>query len=274
MTNQMLKRLSLVNISWVENMSTEKQAEAVSNSSDVIVKVEDLHKSYFLGRTAIPALRGIDFELKRGEFCSIMGPSGCGKTTLLNIIGGIDRPDRGLVQFEGVELTSLSDNELADLRLDKVSFVFQFYNLLPLLSAQENVEVPMVFRGDLKSSREQRAKELLALVGLKGRENHLPTELSGGEQQRVSISRAMANNPDLMICDEPSGDLDSASAKVILKLLNDLNKDMGMTILMVTHDRRTAKVCDRILHMLDGKIVQEEPTPGIEGSILDDSIED
>ncbi len=255
-------------------MSTEKQTEVVNNNSSIIVKVEDLHKAYFLGRTAIPALRGVDLELKRGEFCSIMGPSGCGKTTLLNIIGGIDRPDRGIVQFEGVDLSHLSDNELADLRLEKVSFVFQFYNLLPLLTAEENVEVPMVFRGDSKSAREQRAKELLALVGLKGRENHLPTELSGGEQQRVSISRAMANNPDLMICDEPSGDLDSASAKVVLKLLYDLNKEMGMTILMVTHDRKTAKVCDRILHMLDGKIIQEETTPGIEGSILDDSVEE
>ena len=234
----------------------------------------DLHKAYFLGKTAIPALRGVDFELKRGEFCSIMGPSGCGKTTLLNIIGGIDRPDRGLVRFEGVELTSLSENQLADLRLDKISFVFQFYNLLPLLSAQENVEVPMVFRGDSKSARVARAKELLSLVGLKGREDHLPTELSGGEQQRVSISRAMANNPDLMICDEPTGDLDSSSAKAVLKLLYDLNKEIGMTILMVTHDRRTAKVCDRILHMLDGKIINEETRSGIEGSILDESLDD
>ncbi|MGC9780112.1 MAG: ABC transporter ATP-binding protein [Candidatus Heimdallarchaeota archaeon] len=238
-----------------------------------MVKVEDLHKAYFLGKTAIPALRGVDFEIKRGELFSIMGPSGCGKTTLLNIICGIDRPSRGLVQFEGTELTSLSDNQLADLRLEKISFVFQFYNLLPLLSAQENVEIPMVFKGESKAKRVEKAKELLKLVGLKGREDHLPTELSGGEQQRVSISRAMANNPDLMISDEPTGDLDSNSAKIILKLLYELNKEMGMTILMVTHDRSNALICDRILHMIDGKIVNEEQTPGLQGSLLDESLE-
>lgn len=244
-----------------------------SVNGEIIVKVEDLHKAYFLGKTAIPALRGVDFEIKRGELFSIMGPSGCGKTTLLNIICGIDRPSRGLVQFEGTELTSLSDNQLADLRLEKISFVFQFYNLLPLLSAQENVEIPMVFKGESKAKRVEKAKELLKLVGLKGREDHLPTELSGGEQQRVSISRAMANNPDLMISDEPTGDLDSNSAKIILKLLYELNKEMGMTILMVTHDRSNALICDRILHMIDGKIVNEEQTPGLQGSLLDESLE-
>ncbi len=252
------------------NMDNKKTNSA---NDEIIVRVEDLHKAYFLGKTAIPALRGVGFELKRGELVSIMGPSGCGKTTLLNIIGGIDRPSRGLVQFEGTELTSLSDNQLADLRLEKISFVFQFYNLLPLLSAQENVEIPMVFKGESKAQRVEKAKELLELVGLKGREDHLPTELSGGEQQRVSISRAMANNPDLMICDEPTGDLDSNSAKIILKLLYDLNKEMGMTILMVTHDRSNALICDRILHMIDGKIVNEEQTLGLQGSLLDESLE-
>ncbi|MBD3192783.1 MAG: ATP-binding cassette domain-containing protein [Candidatus Heimdallarchaeota archaeon] len=250
----------------ITNQTTEKKDE-------IIVKVEDLHKAYFLGKNAIPALRGVSFELKRGELVSIMGPSGCGKTTLLNIIGGIDRPDRGRVQFEGRELTTLSDNQLADLRLENISFVFQFYNLLPLLSAKENVEVPLVFNGVSKSKREKRAKELLELVGLKGREEHLPTELSGGEQQRVSICRAMANDPDLMICDEPTGDLDSNSAKVILRLLHDLNKRLGMTILMVTHDRRIALICDRMLKMLDGKIIDEEQTPGLTGSLLDEDIE-
>ncbi|HUT81097.1 MAG TPA: ABC transporter ATP-binding protein [Candidatus Bathyarchaeia archaeon] len=246
--------------------------EERSPNNGIIVKVEDLHKAYFLGKNAIPALRGIDFELKHGELVCIMGPSGCGKTTLLNIIGGIDRPDRGSVKFEGVELTSLSDNQLADLRLSKISFVFQFYNLLPLLSAKENVEIPLVFSGVDKHTREKRAIELLHLVGLKGREDHLPTELSGGEQQRVSISRAMANDPILMISDEPTGDLDSSSAKNILEILHKLNKEFGMTILMVSHDRRIALMCDRILHMLDGKITKEEQTPGITGSLLDESI--
>ncbi|MEA2071339.1 MAG: ABC transporter ATP-binding protein [Asgard group archaeon] len=237
----------------------------------IIVEVEDLHKAYLLGKNAIPALRGVSFKITKGEFVAIMGPSGCGKTTLLNIVGGIDRPDRGRVLFEGIDLSSLSDNELADLRLEKLSFVFQFYNLLPLLSAKENVEIPMVFQGVDKKKRQQRAEELLELVGLKGREEHLPTELSGGEQQRVSISRAMANNPDLMICDEPTGDLDSKSSKVILQLLYDLNRNLGKTILMVSHSRTISLVADRILQILDGKIIDEELTPGLEGSILSDT---
>jgi putative ABC transport system ATP-binding protein len=238
---------------------------------DSIVKVEDLHKSYLLGKNAIPALRGVDFSIKPGEFVSIMGPSGCGKSTLLNCIGGIDRPNRGRVKFENVELTALNDNELSDLRLERIAFVFQFYNLLPLLSAKENVAIPMVFAGTPKGKREKRAKELLHLVGLKGREEHLPTELSGGEQQRVSIARAMANHPDLMICDEPTGDLDSSSAQSIMKILYNLNKELGMTILMVTHDRRTALVANRLLNILDGKIINEEKTEGLEGSLLEDA---
>ena len=249
-------------------------SEKNETNMDIIVTVEDLHKAYFLGKNAIPALRGVDLKLKKGEIVSIMGPSGCGKTTLLNIIGGIDRPDRGSVQFEGVELTSLNDNQLADLRLEKISFVFQFYNLLPLLNAKENVEIPLVFSGVDKKIREQKALELLHLVGLKGREDHLPTELSGGEQQRVSISRAMANNPLLMICDEPTGDLDSSSARKILDILYTLNKEHNMTILMVSHDKRVALICDRILHMLDGKITNEEVTPNLTGSLLDESISD
>lgn len=247
----------------------KKQPQA----GDVIVEVKDLHKSYLLGKMAIPALRGVDFKLKRGEFVCIMGPSGCGKTTLLNIIGGIDRPDRGLVYFEGSEITSLSDNQLADLRLEKFSFVFQFYNLLPLLNARENVEIPLVFSGVDKETREKKAMELLELVGLKGREEHLPTELSGGEQQRVSISRALANDPDLIICDEPTGDLDSKSASNIMQLLYTLNKELGKTILMVSHDRRIALVSDKILHMLDGKIIDEEFTTNLTDSILDDSLQ-
>jgi putative ABC transport system ATP-binding protein len=254
-------------------MTLKTSSQTNEQTSDIIVKVEDLHKAYFLGKTAIPALRGVDFAIHRGELVSIMGPSGCGKTTLLNIVGGIDRPDRGRVMFENQELTTLTDNELADLRLEKISFVFQFYNLLPLLSAKENIEVPMVFAGMSKNQREARSLELLELVGLKGREKHLPTELSGGEQQRVSISRALANSPDLMICDEPTGDLDSQSAKNILQLLYKLNKDLGMTILMVSHNRRIAQVGERILQMLDGKIIAEEQTPGLDGSLLDESEE-
>lgn len=253
-------------------MVTLVNTESGNNQDEtIIVEVEDLHKAYLLGKNAIPALRGVSFKITKGEFVAIMGPSGCGKTTLLNIVGGIDRPDRGRVLFEGIDLSSLSDNELADLRLEKLSFVFQFYNLLPLLSAKENVEIPMVFQGVDKKKRQQRAEELLELVGLKGREEHLPTELSGGEQQRVSISRAMANNPDLMICDEPTGDLDSKSSKVILQLLYDLNRNLGKTILMVSHSRTISLVADRILQILDGKIIDEELTPGLEGSILSDT---
>jgi putative ABC transport system ATP-binding protein len=222
--------------------------------SDMTVEATNVHKSYLLGATAVGALRGVDLSVRRGEFVALMGPSGCGKTTLLNIIGAIDLPSRGTVKIEGVDLQGLSDDHLADLRRDRLGMVFQFYNLIPTLTARENVEVPMQFKGVRAATRRSRALELLERVGLKDRADHKPSELSGGEQQRVSIARALANEPALVLLDEPTGDLDSATGAEVIALLRDLNRREQVTLVIATHDRSIAEQSSRILKLRDGKI--------------------
>jgi putative ABC transport system ATP-binding protein len=222
--------------------------------SDMTVEATNVHKSYLLGATAVGALRGVDLSVRRGEFVALMGPSGCGKTTLLNIIGAIDLPSRGTVKIEGVDLQGLSDDHLADLRRDRLGMVFQFYNLIPTLTARENVEVPMQFKGVRAATRRSRVLELLERVGLKDRADHKPSELSGGEQQRVSIARAIANEPALVLLDEPTGDLDSATGAEVIALLRDLNRREQVTLVIATHDLSIAEQSSRILKMRDGKI--------------------
>jgi putative ABC transport system ATP-binding protein len=218
------------------------------------VQAENLHKSYLLGATAIGALRGVDLVVRRGEFVALMGPSGCGKTTLLNLIGATDVSSRGSLRVDGVELGGLSDDQLADLRRDRIGIVFQFFNLIPTLTARENIEIPMQFKGANANERRQRALELLARVGLKDRAEHKPSELSGGEQQRVSIARSLANRPALVLLDEPTGDLDSATGRDILALLRDLNQREGVTLVIATHDESIATQSSRIVRLRDGKI--------------------
>ncbi len=215
--------------------------------------VENLHKTYLLGTSAVPALRGIDLEFQKHEFVGIMGPSGCGKTTLLNIIGGLDDPTRGTVYIEGEDLAKLSESEKAYLRRDKIGVVFQFYNLFPLLNAVENVMSPMLFNGVNKNDAKIKALKLLDEVGLQDRADHAPSELSGGQQQRVAIARALANDPTLVLLDEPTGDLDSKSSLAILELLKALNQK-GATFLVATHDPLVASYCSRIIHIKDGKV--------------------
>ena len=194
------------------------------------VRAENLHKSFVLGANAVGALRGVDLTVARGELVALMGPSGCGKTTLLNLVGGIDVPSRGAVWVDGVEISRLSDDDLTDLRRDRLGYVFQFYNLIPTLTARENIETPMQFRGKSKSERRDRAAALLTRVGLGDRADHKPSELSGGEQQRVAIARALANDPALVLLDEPTGDLDTATGREILGLLQKLNKEEKVTL--------------------------------------------
>ena len=225
------------------------------------VRAENLHKSFVLGSNAVGALRGVDFTVARGEFVAVMGPSGCGKTTLLNLVGGIDVPSRGGVWVDGVEISRLSDDELTDLRRDRLGYVFQFYNLIPTLTARENVETPMQFRGKSKSERRERASALLARVGLGDRADHKPSELSGGEQQRVAIARALANDPALVLLDEPTGDLDTATGKEILGLLQKLNKEEKVTLLVATHDAAVAAISSRVVRLRDGKIESDAVTP-------------
>jgi putative ABC transport system ATP-binding protein len=243
-------------------MAPEDLPQAPAPEEPPAVEVADLEKTYVLGFQAVPALRGVSLRVPAGEFVAIMGSSGCGKTTLLNMIGLLDAPTRGSVRIEGRDISSLTDNELADLRCDKLGFVFQFYNLLPMLTAFENVEVPLNFKGLDSGARRERAEELLARVGLATRMHHLPAELSGGEQQRVTIARALANRPSIVLLDEPTGDLDSRTGAEIMDLVFALNREVGTTFVMVTHDPALAARADRILAMSDGKIVEETvPAP-------------
>lgn len=223
------------------------------------VQAENLHKSYVLGATAIGALRGVDLTIRRGEFVALMGPSGCGKTTLLNLIGATDLPSRGRLRVDGVDLAGLSDDQLADLRCDRLGIVFQFHNLIPTLTAGENVELPMQFKGTPAAERRQRARLLLERVGLKDRAEHKPAELSGGEQQRVSIARALANQPALVLLDEPTGDLDSATGSEIIALLRDLNSRERVTLVIATHDASIAERSSRIVRLRDGRIESDTP---------------
>lgn len=228
--------------------------------SDITVEVTNVHKSYLLGSAAVGALRGVDLLVRRGEFVALMGPSGCGKTTLLNLIGAVDLPSRGTIRIDGVDLQGLSDDRLADLRRDRIGMVFQFYNLIPTLTACENVEIPMQFKGVGAGQRRNRALELLGRVGLKDRADHQPAELSGGEHQRVSIARALANEPALVLLDEPTGDLDSVTGQEVLALLKDLNAREGVTMVIATHDATIAEGSSRVVRLRDGRV--ELPSPG------------
>ncbi|MEQ9715202.1 MAG: ABC transporter ATP-binding protein [Candidatus Asgardarchaeum sp.] len=222
------------------------------------VRTEELVKIYRLGKVEIQALRGVSISCIRGEVVAVVGPSGSGKTTLLNLIGTLDKPTSGRVFIDGQEVTKLPEKELTKLRRKKIGFVFQFFNLIPVLTAFENVELPLLIAGVPKEEREKRARELLELVGLADRMNHKPDELSGGEQQRVAIARALANKPSLLLADEPTGDLDSETGMKVVTLMRDMVKHEHATAIMVTHDMEVAKIADRILKMRDGKIVGEE----------------
>ena len=227
------------------------------------IRAENVHKTYLLGTTAVAALRGIDLNLKDQDFVIIMGPSGSGKTTLLNLIGGLDTPTRGKIFLEGQNISMLSDNQLADIRRDKIGYVFQFYNLLPQMTALENVMVPLHFAGKFsRRGKRKRAMDLLTMVGLEERSHHTPSELSGGEQQRVAIARAFANDPAICVLDEPTGDLDSKTGQMVMNLLRDLNK-RGATFIAVTHDAKVAEFGTKTLHMLDGKIVEKGTVEGL-----------
>jgi putative ABC transport system ATP-binding protein len=227
--------------------------------NEPVVKIENLSKTFTLGKRKIQPLTGLDLEVKRGEFTAIMGPSGSGKTTLLNLIGCLDKPTDGKIVIDNVDIARLPESQLCKIRRDKIGFIFQNFNLLPYLNARENVELAMELAGKFKEQRKQRAKNLLATVGLSGREQHRPQHLSQGEQQRVAIARALANDPAIILADEPTGNLDAANKQEIVKLLAELNQKQGATILMVTHDEKVAAHTRRMLFLKDGKIIDEKP---------------
>jgi len=221
-----------------------------------VLQTVNLEKSYMLGNVAVHALCGINLKVEEGEFVAILGPSGSGKSTLLNMLGALDIPSAGSVRIGKDDVANLNDSELALLRR-KIGIVFQFFNLIGRLNARENVELPLSIANLQRSKRRERAEELLELVGLKDRMMHKPAELSGGERQRVAIARALAANPDFLLMDEPTGNIDSKTAKELMTLVKDLNKSQGVTIVMVTHNRNMAKYATRVLHLLDGQITKE-----------------
>jgi putative ABC transport system ATP-binding protein len=224
-----------------------------------IIQATGVHKIYHTGLVSVPALRGIDLCVERGEMLAVMGPSGCGKTTLLNCLSGLDTADEGQISIEGVSLSGMSDHERTDYRARRMGFVFQFYNLLPVLSAVENVELPLLVSGIKLREARKRALEALDQVGLAARANHRPAELSGGERQRTTIARALVNRPALVWADEPTGDLDSETAHEIMNVLVELNAEQGLTFILVTHDRGVGHRCQRIVWMRDGLVESEQP---------------
>ena len=225
--------------------------------NDLMISAAEVHKTYETGAVKVNALRGVDLDVKRGEMVAIMGPSGCGKTTLLNCLSGLDEIDSGQVLIDGVVLHQLPDDERSDYRARRMGFVFQLYNLLPVLSAVENVELPLLVSGVTAREARKRSLEVMDLVGLGDRANHLPGELSGGQRQRVTISRALVNNPAIVWADEPTGDLDSETAGDIINLMCDLNSTNGQTFVLVTHALEIGQRAHRIVRMRDGQIVDQ-----------------
>jgi putative ABC transport system ATP-binding protein len=226
--------------------------------SEAVLKLENLSKAYSLGKRNVQALSNLNLQVNKGEFVAIMGPSGSGKTTLLNVLGCLDKPTGGKVLLDEVDVTKLPEKALYKIRSSKIGFVFQTFNLLPYLNARENVELPMEGTKKSKSERRRRASELLGMVGLSGREEHRPQRLSAGEQQRVAIARALANDPALILADEPTGNLDAKNKYEIVRLLANLNINQGTTIIMVTHDSHMASQTERLVFLSDGKITKEK----------------
>jgi putative ABC transport system ATP-binding protein len=233
--------------------------EKESLYSNPAITLRNIHKTYLIGIEGVPALRGVSLTIHKGEFLTIFGTSGGGKTTMLNIIGTIDAPSRGDVKiFDKVIRSNTTDQELSNIRLDKIAFVFQSFNLFPNLNVLENVEIPMKIKGSLSSSeRRARALDLLTRVGLENRLSHFPNQLSGGEQQRVTIARALANKPEILLLDEPTGDLDTKNADIVMSILMELNLKEGITMIMVTHDVALKNFAHRVVKVVDGKINHE-----------------
>jgi putative ABC transport system ATP-binding protein len=230
---------------------------AQANSKDIVLRVEDLRKDLKSGEVMVHALRGVSLSVARGEFMGIIGPSGSGKSTLLGLIGGLDSATSGKVTIEGTDITNMSERALTRIRNEKIGFVFQFFNLIPTLTALENVALPIQFSAHKKGNAHQRAKELLEMLGLGDRLDHRPTQLSGGQQQRVAIARALANNAPLLLCDEPTGSLDTEASETVMHALRSVQQKTNTTVIIITHDSGVASQLDRLISLVDGKIASD-----------------
>ena len=227
------------------------------NDSVALVEIRDLHKVYMRGEQAVPVLLGLDLDITAGDFVALMGPSGSGKSTLLNLVAGIDKPSGGSIIVDGVDIASLSDSELAAWRAANVGFIFQFYNLMPVLTAFENIELPLLLTNLSRRGRKEHVETALEMVGLSDRSDHYPNELSGGQQQRVAIARALISDPTIIVADEPTGDLDRTTGEEILNLMAQMNSELGKTIVMVTHDPKAAGRAHRMVHLEKGVLVSD-----------------
>lgn len=228
-----------------------------NNNSDTVLRVENARKDLKVGEVTVQALRGVSMNVQRGEFLSIIGPSGSGKSTLLGLIGGLDTPTEGKIYIDGVDITKLNERKLTRIRNEKIGFVFQFFNLVPTLTAAENVALPVQFSRKGRNNPQKRAKELLDMLGLGDRLHHRPNQLSGGQQQRVAIARALANEPSLILGDEPTGNLDTESGEIVMNALKAVQRDTDTTLILVTHDMFIAEQANRIINLVDGKIAED-----------------
>jgi len=231
-----------------------------------LIRIRDLSKAYVRGTQVIPVLQGVDLDVRRAEFVALMGPSGSGKSTLLNLIAGIDKPSGGTLEIGGVDIVGLGEGDLADWRAANVGFIFQFYNLLPVLTAAENVELPLLLTGLSRRQRRDHVDAALAMVRLDDRADHYPNELSGGQQQRVAIARALVTDPQLIVADEPTGDLDRVTGAEVLSLLDELHRQLGKTIVMVTHDPKAAARAERLVHLEKGVLVADDANGAAEAA--------
>jgi putative ABC transport system ATP-binding protein len=236
-------------------LSGQVKTSKRANGDDVIIELKDVWKTYIMGEVKVHALRGLNLKVKNGEFLAVMGPSGSGKSTFMNMVGCLDIPSKGNIFLDGKDISLMSESDLAQIRGRKIGFIFQKFNLLTTMTARENVMLPLTFQGLSTQKREIISKKYLELVGLGDRMNHTPNELSGGQQQRVAIARALANTPEVILADEPTGNLDSQSGKSVLDFLRKLHEEKSTTIIIVTHDEKIAKQADRIVYLKDGMVV-------------------
>jgi putative ABC transport system ATP-binding protein len=230
--------------------------EPTMSQNNAVIQVRDLTKELPLGKVVVHALRGVNMSIYPGEMVSIVGPSGSGKSTLLGLIGGLDSPSSGTIAIDGIDITRMNEDQLTEIRNEKIGFIFQFFNLIPTLTALENVALPIQFAHKPKFKPEKRARELLEMLGLGDRLKHRPSELSGGQQQRVAIARALANNPPLLLADEPTGNLDTESGMIVLEALKQVQQESGTTVVIVTHDPELAEFSNRVLTLVDGRILE------------------